>query len=330
MQDKVVAFMAYLDERWEALVLLASQAFRGLRKSAGIYFLFLALGVVLGSLGKPITEGWPGLIVGAILGAFAAVLFDWIPKALKSYEEKLPLRRILGPFADNNCVIYVMSFWRDMADPEHYQLGIRHRLKVDRAPASIRGTEYVVGEGDAKALTLIYNLLLKANNSVQRIEVNHRADLAEGEWGKNIVCIGAANQKTADVLAQFQNLPFIFTDNNNAITTGDKSEREIVEENGKTIEYQRCVTMHDNVDYGVIMRLKDRFSADQHACLIVAGLGAEGTAGAAYYLSHYYRDIAKNMRNGDDLAVLVEIRGSYQAVKPVNFQDVSVLSQVVE
>jgi len=78
----------------------------------------------------------------------------------------------------------------------------------------------------------------------------------------------------------------------------------------------------DGRDYGVILKLRDEARDEGNRIIIVAGLGKDGTAGAAFYLWRHYGKLAAL---GDTFGVLIETTAGYESAKLVDFDAVAIL-----
>jgi hypothetical protein len=297
------------------------------------FWLPLVIGFIVGSIAGAhlspsgsILTGLSGLWIGGILGAIATFVLERSRGVADQVRSRKPLNSVLGPIATDQTTIYIGPFAR----PIQSELRRLDRAQPFDLMPSIRGTELVVGLGDTIALSFIYAALLRAGKSHSEISVEHHADLETGRWGINFISIGAANARTREVLGAFEETFFGFADNYSAIVRRprDKVVRTpAVTEDGERIEmhYERKVVPHDGKDYGVVLKLKDQARDEGNRIIIVAGIGGDGTAGAAFYLWRSYRELAPL---GDTFGVLIETPAGYESARMVDFEDVALLRTV--
>lgn len=315
MKDWLKAF-------WEQLIVWLAQV-----KSWRVWsplLLGVIVGLFIGNLTNPtqsLTSGWSGLIVGAILGVLFAIVFDWIPKAANQITERRPLNKVLGPLIGDMVTIYVAPFKRPL-DSALFRLDPTSS-SIENTP--VVGTDLVVGWCDTLALSFIYAALLKAGKAPDTILINRNPTLDYGQWGKNIVCIGAANAKTRAVLESFHDACFAFDDDFSSIVIRPalpEVELPIVIDGQEiTVRYSAKVRRRPGKDYGIILKLKDEVLDERKRVFIVAGLGEDGTAGAAFYLWRHFEKLATK---GDPFGVLIETTfAGYESAKEVVFDSVA-------
>jgi hypothetical protein len=289
----------------------------------------LIIGVVIGgsvTTTQNLTSGWAGLLIGAIAGAIFAIAVEWIPRSAKQIAMRRTLCKVLGPMASDTTTIYVGPFARPM-DSKLYRLD---RKSPFGANTLITGSELVVGYGDTVALSYAYATLLKSGKQSTEITINQDADMERGTWGMNFITIGAANARTIEVLGCFQNTFFTFDDNFSSIVRGPRVIDKVTQntrDDGTTFElrFRNKVISDGNKDYGLILKLKDEACDDTKRIIIIAGIGGDGTAGAAFYL---WRNFERLAHLGDTFGVLIETKAGPASAHLVNFDEVATLRRV--
>lgn len=140
--------------------------------------------------------------------------------------------------------------------------------------------------------------------------------------GRSVVCIGAHNLKSREILAKFKTKYFEFVDDYKAIIrAGDKP---VINDQGLEISKRVMIKRGkdtSNTDYGIIIKLKDEFHSSNKTIIILAGIGDEGTAGAAYFLLNRYKELPYDK---EYFGELIEVPGTYQSSRKVNFDEASV------
>jgi hypothetical protein len=306
--EQIVVWIVQI-KRWKVWLPLLVGIFLGL---------FIATGL---DPTQSATSGWAGLIIGAVLGVIVAVGFDWAAKAVDQILARRPLNKVLGPLATEATTIYIPPLKRPLDSP---------LFRLDPTTSSIEstrilGTELMAGWWDTIALSLIYATLLKAGKNASTIYINRDSTLDRGQWGKNMVCIGAANARTRAVLDSFQNTYFAFDNDFNAIVARPASHitdsSAIIDGREVVVRYQNKVRCIDGKDYGLILKLKDEARDEGNRIFIIAGLGGDGTAGAAFYLWRNYEKLAAL---GDTFGVLIETTSGYESARRVEFDSVAI------
>jgi hypothetical protein len=299
----------------------------------------LILGLFIGGLTVPaqsstassssqsLTSGWPSIISSALLGVMFALFFGWLSKISAQITVRRPLNKVLGPLVGDLVTIYVAPFKRPLDSS---------LFRLDPTPSSIEstpvvGTERVVGWCDTLALSFIYATLLKAGKAPATILINQNPTLDYDRWGKSIVCIGAANAKTRAVLESFHNARFAFDDDSSSIVIrpapSEVEKTIIIDEREITVRHLLKVRRRPGKDYGIILKLKDEVLDEHNRVFIVAGLGEDGTAGAAFYLWRHYERLATKE---DPFGVLIETTSAgYESAKEVVFDSVAILVPVI-
>ena len=75
------------------------------------------------------------------------------------------------------------------------------------------------------------------------------------------------------------------------------------------------------IDYGIILKLKDdSHFPDEKTVIVIAGLGDNGTAGAAYFLLNHYKKLPFEK---ETFGELIEVPSGYQSARRVDFDKVS-------
>lgn len=204
--------------------------------------------------------------------------------------------------------IYVTPFLR----PLHSDL---YRLFDNK---QVDGQAEMVGISNVIALSYIQKIF-----SDTELETNPELDV--GKWDSDFVTIGAVNPRTAEVLHdKFSGESFFgFSDDFSSIVQVPTEIQygSAVDGFGNSVplEYQKKVVIEDGKDYGILLRL---FDAD-HIYFVIAGIGGNGTAGAAYFL----RNFSDLMNSSEPFGVLVEvnIEQGHESAKQVEFDEVSIL-----
>ncbi len=166
--------------------------------AAGI-FLFLIL--------QKDVSSYVVLIVGAFVGVFAEIFVDFADQAIRAKRLINPLCRILGSIATEDSWIYISAWRRDIDDLEHSKL-YRNDPKRLSQPIIV-GSQYVYGRGDAIALSYVYQAIEKATKGEKRIIVEDSEEMLD-YWNRSVICIGAHNSKTREILAKFKNTFYRF------------------------------------------------------------------------------------------------------------------------
>lgn len=253
------------------------------------------------------------LLLGAILG----VAMEAVIKYLHEYWEKIksltPLRSILGSVHTDETWIYIHPMGRNI-----FKSPLHRITSNQQAASSIIGSPTMFGEGDAFALGLLLQVLEKAgvNEKVNIEEAQH----AIGKWGRSAICIGAHNSKTEEVIEKFNNPYFKFVDNKRFIVKPN-TEYKVGDK-----EFVKAVRMKGNqssstIDYGIILKLRDETHCpDVKTIIVIAGLGDNGTAGAAYFLLKHYSKLPNEL---DTFGALIQVPSGYQSAGDVEFEDVA-------
>jgi hypothetical protein len=255
------------------------------------------------------------------LGVVLEQLFLIFKGVVDEWRITNPLRELLGPIAtDNECYIFFSSFHRDLTKPDEYKLARWDAIQSARE-ILVSGPDFVIGEGDALALSLIQSLLGRIPKKPEKIIIE-RGDEELNKWGVNSFCIGAHNGKTRVILTKFQKKYFLF-DNNYTVITRPDSPTETYEQTGEPLRRGVYITQHGDTeptDYGIILKLKDEFHHDDKVIFVIAGIGPAGTSGSAYYLLTHFKELAKF---GDEFGILIQVPSGYQSANKVNFDDVA-------
>ena len=257
------------------------------------------------------------LIAGAFVGVFAEIFVDFAQKAIQAKRLINPLCRVLGTIATEDSWIYISAWRRDLDDLEHSKL-YRNDPKRLSQP-TIVGSQYIYGKGDAIALSYIYQAIEKATNGKTHITVEDSEQMLD-YWDRSVICIGAHNSKTREVLAKVENTFFRFELNYSIIV--ESSGVSIKNKTG--VQFVQGVARSagrdsSDIDYAIILKLKDEYHPEKNV-LIVAGLGDDGTAGAAYYILNHYKDLPFEQ---ETFGVLIEVPSGYESARKVEFNQVA-------
>jgi hypothetical protein len=111
----------------------------------------------------------------------------------------------------------------------------------------------------------------------------------------NIICIGGptTNKATRELFERKLDFPYEF-----------ERERQVRFIMSRIDESKKWYSTAQ-VDYGLIIRVKNPFSAGKWI-FILAGLGPKGTVGAGYYLSEKIKDIAKDFDKDDQFGIVLK------------------------
>jgi len=280
----------------------------------------LAIGFTFGVflflyLGKNIYEPQL-LIIGALMGVVFQVFYEVIDNIIKTLRYIRPLGQILGTIASENTWIYVSAFRVDLKNSKLYRNDPNQREQQ-----KIFGSEFVYGRGDALALTYLFHTLEKAQIRKYRVTVQD-SDLVADTWGISAICIGAHNFKTREIMSKLKSCFLRFDGNFTEIIHDDFPEKV----NSDGIRFYKAVKKKNlgsgqDIDYGVILKLKDEYHPDKNI-IVVAGLGDNGTAGAAYYL---YKSFDKLPYKKEEFGVLIEVPSGVESAHQVDFDKVSKL-----
>lgn len=261
---------------------------------------------------------WVAVLSGAILSVVIERIFDFTKTLIEEFRDTHPLRKILKTITTEDAVIYFSPFFRDLDHPEQSTL-YRNDRERQELPV-IAGTQYVVGKGDAMALSFIMSTIQRVASKDHKIDLEEDW-LALDKWGKNAICIGAHNAKTREILEKFKNTFFRFRFNYSVIVkdTLDPKFSKQSEMNFVPAVYPKKAPDSSVIDYGIILKLKDQFHANNKPIFIIAGIGDWGTAGAAYYLQNHFIDLPLN---DETFGVLIEVPSGYQSARKVDFDTV--------
>ena len=302
-------------------------------KGAVIWAPFLLgclLGWVVGSsiATQDLTTGWSGLIVGGLIGLFATLIYEKTSREIETVAARKPLNKVLGPVARNPVTIYLAPFERPL-DSELRRL---NRADPYSPTTLVRGTPLVVGAGDTLALSYIYAVLLKAGKRPEELTINQSPDFDKGRWGVNFITIGAANARTREVLESFAHTFYTFDDDFSSIVRhplDPGAVAPITKSDGTKIErrYRKKVRISGQKDYGLILKLQDQARDEGNRIIIVAGLGGDGTSGAAFFLWRHYERLAKF---GDTFGVLIQTTAGHESARIVDFDAVAIPTPIFE
>ena len=276
-----------------------------------------AVGIILLLILQEDVSGFVILVVGAFVGVFAEIFVDFADKAIQARRLTNPLCRVLGTIAVENSWIYISAWRRNLEDLEHSKL-YRNDPKRLSQPIIV-GSQYVYGKGDAIALSYVYQAIEKATKGKTHITVEDSEQMLD-YWDRSVICIGAHNSKTREILAKFKNTYFRFELNYSIIIQADSVPRI----NKTGIQFVQGVTRSagrdsSDIDFAVILKLKDEYHPDKNI-LVIAGLGDDGTAGAAYYLLNHFKELPFEQ---ETFGVLIEVPSGYESARMVDFNTVA-------
>jgi hypothetical protein len=69
---------------------------------------------------------------------------------------------------------------------------------------------------------------------------------------------------------------------------------------------QRLCDVRKGCDYGVILKIHPE-QFPKRTWIVCAGIGEWGTSGSAWFLAHKWRDLAKDLKNSDQFACVIEV-----------------------
>jgi hypothetical protein len=231
---------------------------------------------------------------------------------MQKYRNTHPFRIMVGSMDEGKNYICVSPYFRDVHDLEHSRL---YRYNKDKLEMPlIIGTTYLFGRGDAQALALIYSALNKY--------LGHEIELIEDwqaieKWNRNMICIGAHNSKTREILSKFDDTFYKFANNYGVIIKSSKEET-----NGPLIKaiYPKRGDDSSIIDYGLIIKLADEYNKPEKTIFIIAGIGDLGTAGAAYYFSNHFEKLPIHDKK---FGVIIQVPSGIESAKCVKFEDYS-------
>jgi hypothetical protein len=189
------------------------------RIATGILLGF-ALGITLFLILQMDVSGFVLLLVGAFVGVIAEIFVDFAQKVIQTKRLINPLCRVLGTVAEEDSWIYISAWRRDLDDLEHSKLFRNDPKRI--AQPIIVGSQYVYGKGDAIALSYVYQAIEEATNGKTRITVEDSEQMLD-YWDRSVICIGAHNSKTREILAKFSTTYFSFELNYSIIVKSNSS-----------------------------------------------------------------------------------------------------------
>jgi hypothetical protein len=284
--------------------------------AVGIVFGFV-LGIVLFLIIQKNVSSAVIFISAAFAGVFAEIFVRLVESAINLKRQLTPLKRTLGSIATDDTWIYISAWRRDLDDLDHT---ILYRNDPDQqAQPMIVGSEYVYGKGDAIALSYIYETIEKATRGETQVYVED-SERAHDKWNRSAVCIGAHNSKTREILDKFDNTYYRFYEDYSLIIESDAK----ISNNGSSIPIIDAIKQlraqdSSDIDFGVVLKLKDKYYPDKDI-LVVAGLGDDGTAGAAYYLLNHFEDLPYE---DETFGVIIKVPSGPQSAQKVEFGDVA-------
>jgi len=220
----------------------------------------LIIGLLLGIVLALVLQSLSSFIAGVVLGIILEQVFLGVKHATEEWRNTNPLRMLLGPIAtDDECYIFFSSFQRDLSRPNEYKLA-RWDARQARREILITGPDFVLGESDALALSLIQSLLARVPKKPEKVKVE-RGDEELDKWGVNAFCIGAHNGKTRVILEKFQN-PFFRFDSNYTVITKPGSPTEVDQRTQEQIRKGVYITQRGDAeptDYGIVLKFQDQF-----------------------------------------------------------------------
>jgi len=281
----------------------------------------LIIGGLIGSCVALVTGGQGQFLAGIILGVVLEQLFLAGKRFVDDWRNTHPIHAVLGTIAiDPQPYVFFSSFFRDLSRPEQYRL-LRAQASPEAHAQSIVGPVWLLGEGDATAISLVQGLLMRMGRRPDQVRLE-RAEKHMEEWGLSCVCIGAHNPRTRVILAKSPKCPYVFDLNYKVITLREDVPAAATSSLPPLKRGVFICQAEDSepTDYGVLARIADPFHPGNKTVILVAGLGPAGTAGAAYYLVANLDYLAKLK---GDFAILVQVPSGYQSARKVEFADVA-------
>ncbi len=259
-------------------------------------------------------------LFGVVLTVIIEQLILGTKNIIEIWIKTRPVNKLLGTISDKeDCYIYFSSFYRDLKKPDEFKL-LRFENKYGNEGVLLTGPDYLLGEGDAIALSSIYSLLIKIKKKPELIHVD-RGEIEIEKWGRSCFCIGTHNPKTRVILKKYKNSFFNFDNNYGVITKNDSKEfiSKIDKKKYRWGVFIESVEDSEQTDYGFILKLTDQFHDEEKTIFVVAGIGPAGTSGAAYYLLTHTKELSDL---GKEFGILVQVPSGYQSVRKVEFEEV--------
>ncbi len=233
------------------------------------------------------SEMWQGALIGAIVSAAFAAALSSIRKSISKLKSQLPIRSLLGAFADNNspCSIFLKAIYSHdgyyySAEPNYFPPQTANRV------CRWQNVPQVISDSDVQAATDFTNLLGQVG---KRENVTFRSIAADWDlWSENLLSVGG-NSKT-DRIFELQNRRLVDLVNNDAFRFTDSD--------------QLFQAINGN-DYGLI--LKVTHPSTGRLCIVLMGLGVRGTEAAGYFFRTRASFLGK-MFGCRDFAFLVHVR----------------------
>jgi len=278
------------------------------------------LGAIVGAILALITEKLGSFVVGVVLGVVLEQLILGTGAFITLWRSTHPIKTLFGTIAsDEDVFIFFSSFYRDLSKPGEFRL-LRADTSSKTPDKGMVGPVWVLGEGDATAISLVQGLLTLAGKKPTEIRLE-RSEKHLDRWGISSVCIGAHNPRTRVLLSKSASCSFIFDLNYSVIS---KRSEEVIDGNGDQL-IKRGVFMSQSADseptdYGIVARISDPFHANNKTIFVIAGLGPAGTAGAAYFLSTNFQELSKLK---GDFSMLIQVPSGYQSARKVEFDEVA-------
>jgi hypothetical protein len=233
------------------------------------------------------SEMWQGALIGAIVSAAFAASFSFLRKVILKLRSELPIRKILGEFADNNspCSIFLKEM--------HSEDGYYYSTEPDYFPPHTanrkcrwQNVPHVISDSDVQAATDFTNLL---GQVAKREKVTFRSIARDWDlWSENLLSVGG-NFKT-DRIFELQNPRSVNLVNNDAFRFTDSD--------------QLFQAINGN-DYGLIYKVTHPNTGK--ICIVLMGLGVRGTEAAGYFFRSRASILGK-MFGDRDFALLVHVR----------------------
>jgi hypothetical protein len=247
-------------------------------------------------------------VVGGIVVAILTTVFVYLRFRLRAYQ----LQRLIGfPFKRDAeiRIIYGQLLLPPIRDAKGNVVSHPY-VKPNRrgGPLPLQGTysiEHPVSECEVRASTYLASLFglkgILRPIVISDIESDALLDA-------NFVSLGGpgSNYKTADILASSPNIFIRMSHTGFALPSGE----------------QLPYTCTKDADHGFILRVTPPDFPD-HSWIVCAGLGEWGTSGAAWYLAHRWKKLARSIhptaywsgvrRIGDFLAIVRVVPGRDQS-----------------
>lgn len=233
------------------------------------------------------SEMWKGALLGAIVSAAFATAFSFSKKGILKLKSQLPIRKILGEFADNDSPCSI--FLKELYSQDRYYYSTEPNYfppQTANLESQWQNIPHVIPDSDVQAATDFSNLLGQVG---KRENVTFRSITEDWDlWSENLLSVGG-NFKT-DRIFELPN-PRLANLLNNASFRFTDSDQLFEGINGN--------------DYGLIYKVTHPNTGK--LCIVLMGLGVRGTEAAGYFFRTRASVLGK-MFGDRDFALLVHVR----------------------